>query len=104
MDEETGEYKKKYLKVVDTKSDEFKDQLPRRRRRRRGNEEENEQIQELNYGDFIDKNKTYRLGFVEKAREGSDNQKILLFELDGDHGDMHEVCWVDNVYTGQLSY
>ena len=104
MDEETGEYKKKYLKVVDTKSDEFKDQLPRRRRRRRGDEEKDEQIQELNYGDFIDKNKTYRLGFVEKAREGSDNQKILLFELDGDHGDMHEVCWVDNVYTGQLSY
>lgn len=89
IDEETGKYKKKYLEVKDSKSEE---EVSSRRGRRRVQEE------------YIDSNKSYRIAFVEKSREGSDNKKILLLELNGNTGDMHEVCWVDNVYTGQLSY
>lgn len=103
MDEETNEYKKKYLNVIDSKSDEENTETkeadsPRRRRRRSTNSTDTK-------NDFsIDKNKTYRLLFVDKAREGSDDKKILLMEMNGSNGDMHEVAWVDNVYTGQLSY
>ena len=98
MDEVTGKYKKKYLEVKDSKSIEE----PVVRRRRRGVETD-DKIDKLN-DEYIDINKTYRLAFVEKAREGGDDKKILLLELNGNTGDMHEVCWVDNVYTGQLSY
>lgn len=98
MDEVTGKYKKKYLEVKDSKSVEE----PVVRRRRRGVETDNK-IDKSN-DEYIDINKTYRLAFVEKAREGGDDKKILLLELNGNTGDMHEVCWVDNVYTGQLSY
>lgn len=88
-DEETNKYKKKYLEVKDGKAEE---EVSSRRRRGRTKEE------------YIDSSKTYRLAFVDKAREGSDDKKILLLELNGNTGDIHEVCWVDNVYTGQLSY
>lgn len=98
MDEVTGKYKKKYLEVKDSKSIEE----PVVRRRRRGVETD-DKIDKSN-DEYIDINKTYRLAFVEKAREGGDDKKILLLELNGNTGDMHEVCWVDNVYTGQLSY
>lgn len=98
MDEVTGKYKKKYLEVKDSKSVEE----PVVRRRRRGVETD-DKIDKSN-DEYIDINKTYRLAFVEKAREGGDDKKILLLELNGNTGDMHEVCWVDNVYTGQLSY
>ena len=29
---------------------------------------------------------------------------MLLLELNGNTGEVSEKCWVDNVYTGQLSY
>ena len=54
--------------------------------------------------EYIDISKTYRLAFVDKAREGSDDKKVLLLELNGNTGEVSEKCWVDNVYTGQLSY
>ena len=97
-DEENNEYKKKYLNVIDSKGDDSSDS--QQRRRRRVPDGCNSDVMK----DSIDKNKTYRLVFVDKAREGSDDKKILLMEMNGNTGDMHEVCWVDNVYTGQLSY
>ncbi|WP_312286651.1 DnaB-like helicase C-terminal domain-containing protein [Terrisporobacter sp.] len=97
MDESDGKYKKKYLEVKDSKSEE---EPIIRRRRKRDEIVENESKP----NEYIDVSKTYRLAFVEKAREGGDDKKILLLELNGNTGDMHEVCWVDNVYTGQLSY
>lgn len=95
LDEATGKYKKKYLKVIDTKAE---DTTVKRRRRGITNEDRNEDKE------YIDKNGSFRLIFVDKCREGGDDRKILLLRLDGSHGDIHEVCWVDNVYTGQLAY
>lgn len=97
-DEENNEYKKKYLNVIDSKGDDFSDNQQRRRRR------VPEGCDSDTMRDSIDKNKTYRLLFVDKAREGSDDKKILLMEMNGNNGEMKEVCWCDNVYTGQLSY
>lgn len=94
LDETTGKYKKKYLEVKDSKA--IDEDTTTNRRSKIRKVEDNK--------DYIDINKTYRLAFVDKAREGSDDKKILLLELNGNTGDMHEVCWVDNVYTGQLSY
>lgn len=94
LDEVTGKYKKKYLEVKDSKA--IDEDVVANRRSKIRRIEDNK--------DYIDINKTYRLAFVDKAREGSDDKKILLLELNGNTGDMHEVCWVDNVYTGQLSY
>lgn len=94
LDEVTGKYKKKYLEVKDSKA--IDEDVVANRRSKIRRVEDNK--------DYIDINKTYRLAFVDKAREGSDDKKILLLELNGNTGDMHEVCWVDNVYTGQLSY
>ena len=94
LDEVTGKYKKKYLEVKDSKA--IDEDVVANRRSKIRRIEDNK--------DYIDINKTYRLAFVDKTREGSDDKKILLLELNGNTGDMHEVCWVDNVYTGQLSY
>ena len=95
LDEKTNKYKKKYLPVKDPKSDEIGV-----KRRRRGTTESNSEDNE----EYIDRNGNYRLAFLEKCREGGDDRKILLLRLNGNTGDMHEVCWVDNVYTGQLAY
>lgn len=93
-DEATNEYKKKYLNVVDSKD--VESDTTQRRRRVPG--------VETIANDTIDKNKTYRLLFVDKAREGSDDKKILLMEMNGNTGDLKEVCWCDHIYSGQLSY
>ena len=101
MDEASGKYKKKYLKIKDSKSEE---QQPIERRRRRRIEDVSSETDSSLDDEYIDISKTYRLAFVDKAREGSDDKKVLLLELNGNTGEVSEKCWVDNVYTGQLSY
>lgn len=89
-DSESDKYKKKYLKIKDSKSENESS-----RRRRSSNGDTN---------DHIDINKTYFLLFVNKNRFGSDDNQILLMELDGQHGFVKERCYVDHVYDGQLRY
>ena len=101
MDEASGKHKKKYVKIKDSKSEE---QQPIERRRRRRIEDVSSETDSSLDDEYIDISKTYRLAFVDKAREGSDDKKVLLLELNGNTGEVSEKCWVDNVYTGQLSY
>lgn len=76
-------FKKKYFKIVDKTT-------PARRRLE---------------GDFddeltLDKNKHYILAFLDKCREASDSNIIILQEFNGDYGRIKDVAYVDNVYTG----
>lgn len=78
-----GNFKKKYFKIVDKTT-------PTRRRLE---------------GDFddeltLDKNKHYILAFLDKCREASDSNIIILQEFNGDYGRIKDVAYVDNVYTG----
>lgn len=104
LDEKTNKYKKKYLEVKDGSQEDEIEERSRRKRRSSIMDSREEKVKQIHGKDYIDKNRNYRLCFIDKAREGSDDKKILLLELNGNTGDIHEVCWVDNVYTGQLSY
>ena len=81
--DKNGNFKKKYFKIVDKST-------PTRRRLE---------------GDFddeltLDKNKHYILAFLDKCREASDSNIIILQEFNGDYGRIKDVAYVDNVYTG----
>lgn len=79
-----GKYKKKYFKVVDSTTTS--------RRRLRGDDNNDELT--------LDKNKHYILAFLDKCREASDSNIIILQEFNGDYGRIKDVAYVDNVYTG----
>lgn len=79
-----GKYKKKYFKVVDSTTTS--------RRRLRGDDNDDELT--------LDKNKHYILAFLDKCREASDSNIIILQEFNGDYGRIKDVAYVDNVYTG----
>lgn len=79
-----GKYKKKYFKVVDSTTIS--------RRRLRGDDNDDELT--------LDKNKHYILAFLDKCREASDSNIIILQEFNGDYGRIKDVAYVDNVYTG----
>ena len=79
-----GKYKKKYFKVVDSTTTS--------RRRLRGDDNDDELT--------LDKSKQYILAFLDKCRESSDSNIIILQEFNGDYGRIRDVAYVDNVYTG----
>ena len=79
-----GKYKKKYCKVVDSTTTS--------RRRLRGDDNDDELT--------LDKSKQYILAFLDKCRESSDSNIIILQEFNGDYGRTRDIAYVDNVYTG----
>ncbi|HGM3507380.1 TPA: DnaB-like helicase C-terminal domain-containing protein [Clostridioides difficile] len=79
-----GKLQKSYLEIIDSSTKE-------------GKEREFDK-------NCIDIRKKHILLFVNKTRSGDDDNKILLYEMDGRSGRFIEKAYCDNVFVGQLTY
>ncbi|MGL4450456.1 MAG: DnaB-like helicase C-terminal domain-containing protein [Sarcina sp.] len=99
MNEETGKYYKKFLKI---KTEEDLAEESKVVRRRRTTSKDNVTPSNENDKDLINPNDKLILVFVDKCRSADDQEKILIMKMDAERGICSFIGYANHVYSGRL--